>query len=225
MRFEFVVPVACLFALTAAGCASSSEQSASQEGAVSVQDDPRCNAIRSARDADEQARLADAYADENAAGYEACRKDLAATAATLDEFLTWASPEELAADATEDPTEAAPGEPTPQRGVVNVTVDIGSQRADIVGGDLSYSQVRVATGRQGYGTVRGCFDGFSAERNHWSKKYHANMPFTVFFFKGQALHQGSVSVRSHGCVHLTREHAEAVYNAYRKGFRIHVCVN
>jgi lipoprotein-anchoring transpeptidase ErfK/SrfK len=220
--WKILAPVSAAIVLSAVGCASSSQDASTDNADITASD--RCAAIAKMTDDDAQAAAADAYETQNPTAYEACRKSLADNAPTLDEFLKWATPDEIDADMTDDPTEAAPSSPTPSRGTVNVSVSIANQRATIEGGGLDFENVQVATGRPGYPTVRGCYNGFQAERNHWSTKYHAAMPYTVFFYKGEALHQGNVNVRSHGCVHLTQTHAAAVYNAYKAGYTVHVCI-
>jgi lipoprotein-anchoring transpeptidase ErfK/SrfK len=54
--------------------------------------------------------------------------------------------------------------------------------------------------------------------DHWSKAYNGPMPYSVFFTtSGIAFHQGSLSVQSHGCVHLSQEAAKTYYNTLHPG--------
>ena len=43
------------------------------------------------------------------------------------------------------------------------------------------------------------------------------MPYSVFFNSGIAFHEGSLSVPSHGCVHLSQEAARTYYNTLQPG--------
>lgn len=49
------------------------------------------------------------------------------------------------------------------------------------------------------------------ERLHISHKYHAPMPYALFFEDGCAFHQGNTAVPSHGCIHLNGQDASWLY--------------
>ncbi len=106
-----------------------------------------------------------------------------------------------------------------------IDIDVSAQRMDVSGGGIDMNDVKVTTGRQGHSTPLGCRMAFSAERNHWSRKYNAPMPYSVFFRPGIALHVGSLSVKSHGCIHLSNTVASKIYNAYRSHHAVKVSVN
>jgi hypothetical protein len=62
-------------------------------------------------------------------------------------------------------------------------------------------------------TPIGKFKIHQLDRYHMSHKYHAPMPFSVFFTDdGDAFHQGDVHKHSHGCVHLSPADAQWLYN-------------
>lgn len=69
----------------------------------------------------------------------------------------------------------------------------------------SYS---VRTGRAGLETREGTFHVFRKERNSWSNLYHVNMPYSMYFSGGQAVHYSTefatqgYGVGSHGCVNM-----------------------
>ena len=50
------------------------------------------------------------------------------------------------------------------------------------------------------------------ERLHISHKYHAPMPFALFFEDGCAFHEGPTHIASHGCVHLNAVDAEWLFD-------------
>ncbi|WP_370949348.1 L,D-transpeptidase [Amycolatopsis sp. cg5] len=42
-------------------------------------------------------------------------------------------------------------------------------------------------------------------KDYWSKAFDAPMPNSVFFYPGIAFHSGSLTKKSHGCIHLSPE--------------------
>jgi lipoprotein-anchoring transpeptidase ErfK/SrfK len=58
--------------------------------------------------------------------------------------------------------------------------------------------------------------------HHWSTIYHAAMPYSVFFHGGDAFHEGSLAVSSHGCVHLSHAAASTFFNTLRVGDEVQV---
>jgi lipoprotein-anchoring transpeptidase ErfK/SrfK len=91
------------------------------------------------------------------------------------------------------------------------------------GGKVVRGPIRVATGRAGYGTEVGTFRVYRKNRMWYSTIYNnAPMPYSVFFDGGEAFHQGSVYVRSHGCVHVSAGNAAWVYNFLHIGDRVQV---
>jgi len=225
-----LLPVSAALLLTAVGCASTSSEDQQTSGAdqtaaaTPVDTDSRCVELSKMTDEKAQSDAADAFQAADADAFETCRHSLAANAPTLDEFLKWASVEEIEADLVEDPTEAAPEHPS-SKGTLEVNVSIAKQTASFEGGGMSLEDVHVATGRPGFATTQGCFDAFKAQADYVSHKYHAPMPYAVFFHGGEALHVGSIAVRSHGCVHLTTDVAKQVFKAYEAGYTVHVCIN
>jgi lipoprotein-anchoring transpeptidase ErfK/SrfK len=85
-------------------------------------------------------------------------------------------------------------------------------------GKVVRGPIRVATGRAGYGTELGTFRAYRKNRMWYSTIYNnAPMPYSVFFDGGEAFHQGSTSIRSHGCVHVGAGNAAWVYSFLRIG--------
>ena len=93
-------------------------------------------------------------------------------------------------------------------------VSLSRQEAWFVsGGAIVRGPVRVATGRSGYETELGTFYVYQKDRMWYSTIFNnAPMPYSVFFDGGEAFHEGSVYVRSHGCVHLSSYNAAWVYS-------------
>ena len=84
-------------------------------------------------------------------------------------------------------------------------------------GVVTYGSVPLTSGRPGYRTPPGVFHVSYKDIDHWSQKYDAPMPFSVFFNGGIAFHEGSLEEQSHGCVHLSREAASTFYSALEPG--------
>jgi lipoprotein-anchoring transpeptidase ErfK/SrfK len=89
-------------------------------------------------------------------------------------------------------------------------------------GRVVYGPVRVATGRAGLPTPTGDFHVWYKVVDGWSTTYDAPMPYSVFFFEGDAFHEDPVTVRSHGCVHLSLAHAEYFYRFLQYGDLVEV---
>lgn len=89
-------------------------------------------------------------------------------------------------------------------------------------GKVVYGPVRVATGRASLPTPTGNFKVYYKVVDGWSTTYNAPMPYSVFFYKGDAFHQDPVTVRSHGCVHLSLKNAEYFYNFLHIGDKVEV---
>jgi lipoprotein-anchoring transpeptidase ErfK/SrfK len=98
-------------------------------------------------------------------------------------------------------------------------VDLSAQQAWLMrGGRVIYGPVPVATGKATAPTAPGIFHVQWKDLHHRSSEFHnAPMPYSVFFNDGDAFHEDSVTVRSHGCVHLTRAAAQAFYGTLQVG--------
>lgn len=93
---------------------------------------------------------------------------------------------------------------------VNLAEKITWLQAD---GKVSYGPVRMEPGPPGtvHATPTGTFNvAWKAGPTYMSTIYHELIPWAVFFAPGGiAFHEGSLTVGSHGCVHLTM--ADAYY--------------
>lgn len=98
-------------------------------------------------------------------------------------------------------------------------VDLATQQAWLLrDGNISYGPVPVATGKASAPTDPGTFHVYWKDIDHRSSLFdNAPMPYSVFFNGGEAFHQDSVTVPSHGCVHLDHRAAQTFYNALRIG--------
>jgi hypothetical protein len=98
-------------------------------------------------------------------------------------------------------------------------VDISAHKAWILqAGKVVYGPVPMLPGRKGYATPTGTFHVLSKEKMHLSKEFdNAEMPNSVFFYPGDAFHTGSLSVYSHGCIHLSASASLKFFNTLHLG--------
>lgn len=98
-------------------------------------------------------------------------------------------------------------------------VDLSAHKAWIVqGGEVVYGPVPMLPGRKGNPTPTGTFHVLSKEKVHLSKEFDdAPMPNSVFFYPGDAFHTGSLSVYSHGCIHLSAGASLKFFNTLHIG--------
>lgn len=83
-------------------------------------------------------------------------------------------------------------------------------------GKISH-RYKTSTGEGGYDTRAGWFDVYLRQTLHHSKLYDVDMPYSLFFSGGQAIHASTAlrrlgSPASHGCVRLPRRNARALFN-------------
>jgi lipoprotein-anchoring transpeptidase ErfK/SrfK len=85
-------------------------------------------------------------------------------------------------------------------------------------GKVVYGPVPITSGRPGHLTPPGTFRVQWKDKNHKSHEFNdAPMPYSVFFNSGIAFHQGSLSVKSHGCIHLSMAAAQKYFSSLAVG--------
>ncbi|HEY7593693.1 MAG TPA: L,D-transpeptidase [Actinophytocola sp.] len=114
---------------------------------------------------------------------------------------------------------AADASPPPCGRTTAACIDLSTQQAWLMhNGRKTYGPVRITTGRPGYRTPIGMYKVQWKDIDHWSHAYNAPMPYSVFFTSsGIAFHEGSLSVPSHGCVHLSHAAAVKFFNVLKVG--------
>ena len=111
------------------------------------------------------------------------------------------------------PESAPPCAPT-----ARACVDLSANRSWLLqNGRVTYGPVPITSGRPGFRTPPGTFTVASKRRDHVSSIYDAEMPWSVFFNGGVAFHEGSLTVTSHGCIHLSPEAAETYFSELSVG--------
>ena len=107
---------------------------------------------------------------------------------------------------------------SPALAAILINIDKPSQSMTVsVNGETRY-RWPVSTGATGYSTPTGNYSAFRMERMHYSDEWDgAGMPHSIFFTtRGHAIHgsnhPGMGTPRSHGCVRLSLNNAQTLYN-------------
>jgi hypothetical protein len=114
----------------------------------------------------------------------------------------------------------AQASPAPCGGETAACIDLSANQAWIMdkNGHVTYGAVPITSGRPGYETPAGSFRVIWEDVDHWSQAYNGPMPYSVFFTdSGIAFHEGSLSVPSHGCVHLSPAAARKFFHTLEPG--------
>lgn len=90
-------------------------------------------------------------------------------------------------------------------------------------GRIIYGPVPMLSGRPGYRTTTGMFSVYWKDIDHESSIFDsAPMPYSIFFNGGEAFHEGSLSIKSHGCIHLGNTAARYFWDALDYGDAVNV---
>lgn len=108
---------------------------------------------------------------------------------------------------------------TPCSVTARACIDLSARRAWLIrNGVVQYGPVPITSGRAGYRTPTGTFRVTFKDIDHKSSVFDdAPMPNSVFFNGGIAFHQGSLSVLSHGCIHLSRAASATFFRTLSPG--------
>jgi len=126
---------------------------------------------------------------------------------------------EMLASLPNAPIEAAADGPAVS---VVARIDLSEQRMYVYVDDVFMYRWPVSTARARYVTPRGFYKAEWLSRYHRSRKYDwAPMPWSVFFYKGYAIH-GTTEIRnlgrpaSHGCVRLHPDNAKIFFELVKE---------
>lgn len=103
-------------------------------------------------------------------------------------------------------------------------VDLSERRAWLTdgAGRITHGPVGALGGTRSDPTPTGTFSVDYKDREHVSSLYGADMPNSVFFAPAIAFHEGSLSDRSHGCIHLGRGASRAFFAELSAGDTVQV---
>ena len=101
-------------------------------------------------------------------------------------------------------------------------IDLSQQKMRVYVNGVRRYTWKVSTGRGRYRTPTGSWRPTFLKRRHYSSKYNnAPMPYSVFFFRGYAVH-GTNHVRrlgrpaSHGCIRLRTGNAARLFSLVKR---------
>ncbi|MGW5700928.1 L,D-transpeptidase [Amycolatopsis japonica] len=118
-----------------------------------------------------------------------------------------------AANAADVPCKAALAAPG-----VSACVDLSALKTWLLqDGKVIYGPVKQLPGKKGHATPTGVFHVSAKVKNYHSKAFDAPMPNSVFFLPGIAFHTGSLSVYSHGCIHLSAAASQKYFTTLQNG--------
>jgi lipoprotein-anchoring transpeptidase ErfK/SrfK len=100
---------------------------------------------------------------------------------------------------------------------IEIVVDLSAQRMTVTKNRGDAAVWKISSGRDGFETPTGQFTVQRMDPDHHSDEYdQAPMPWSIFFYRGLAIHgtseRGLGSPRSHGCVRLSIPHARELYS-------------
>ncbi len=103
-------------------------------------------------------------------------------------------------------------------------VDLSTDQAWLMkDGQVTYGPVPIDPGSKSYPTPSGTFHVLSKDINYHSTEFHnALMPYSVFFYPGDAFHAGPLDVASHGCIHLSTSAAKTFYSTLQRGDEVQI---
>ena len=108
-------------------------------------------------------------------------------------------------------------------GPERVVISLSDQMAYLYRGNALMAATTISTGRDSKPTPDGIFSIINKTPMYHSKKYDAPMPYAQFFDPaGIALHAGSVSAKSHGCVHLPAAFAKKLFSVTDVGTPVYI---
>ncbi|HEV8560099.1 MAG TPA: L,D-transpeptidase [Actinophytocola sp.] len=118
----------------------------------------------------------------------------------------------------------APAGGTPCTITDGACIDLSANRSWLLsGGKVTYGPVAITSGRPGFRTPPGLFHVQYKDIDHKSRAFNnAPMPYSVFFYNGMAFHSGSLTVQSHGCIHLSTAAAKTYFNTLKVGDAVQV---
>jgi len=105
---------------------------------------------------------------------------------------------------------------------IEARIDISDQTMSVYVNGRRQHVWRVSTGRGRYRTPTGSWRPTFLSRHHRSRKYNnAPMPYSVFFYRGYAIHGTDQISRlgrpaSHGCIRLHPRNASVFYRLVRR---------
>ena len=109
---------------------------------------------------------------------------------------------------------------TPVSAEVNLLVNLSEQQVYVYDGAELIDSAPVSTGKVGHETPTGTFKVIFKDKNYYSRKYKAPMPYAQMITDyGIALHAGSLPgyPASHGCIRMPYSFAKKLFTLTKSG--------
>jgi hypothetical protein len=119
---------------------------------------------------------------------------------------------------------AAHSSGTPCSASAKACMDLSKQQAWLTdgAGHITYGPVPARGGSKGAKTPKGTFSVLSKDAHFYSTEFKAPMPYSVFFYPGDAFHAGNPATASNGCVHLSTAAAQRFFAALKPGDKVQI---
>jgi hypothetical protein len=113
---------------------------------------------------------------------------------------------------------------TPCAASAKVCMSLSARRAWLTdgAGHVVYGPVPAHGGSAHAPTPVGTFQVISKDAHFYSTQFHAPMPYSVFFYPGDAFHADNPATASNGCIHLSSAAARRFFNTLRLGDEVQV---
>jgi hypothetical protein len=113
---------------------------------------------------------------------------------------------------------------TPCSPSAKVCMDLSKQQAWLTdgAGHITYGPVPARGGSKDSKTPKGTFSVLSKDAHFYSTEFHAPMPYSVFFYPGDAFHAGNPATASNGCVHLSTGAAQRFFATLKPGDKVQI---
>jgi lipoprotein-anchoring transpeptidase ErfK/SrfK len=89
-------------------------------------------------------------------------------------------------------------------------------------GHITYGPVPAHGGSRHAPTPTGTFHVLYKDAHYYSTEFNAPMPYSVFFYPGDAFHADNPATASNGCIHLTSASAQHFFNTLKPGDSVQV---
>jgi hypothetical protein len=126
---------------------------------------------------------------------------------------------------TEALAATGPGHPgTPCSPRAKACLDLSRQQAWLTdgAGHITYGPVPARGGSKRAKTPKGTFSVLFKDAHFYSTEFHAPMPYSVFFYPGDAFHAGNPGIASNGCVHLSMAAAQRFFTTLHPGDKVEI---
>ena len=103
-------------------------------------------------------------------------------------------------------------------------VDLSSHQAWLTdgAGHVTYGPVAARGGSEEAKTPKGSFSVLSKDAHYFSREFQAPMPYSVFFYPGDAFHADNPATASNGCIHLAAASAQRFFAALNPGDSVQI---